>query len=467
MYHLDDVSLTMSLKNFVKISNPARVHGNGLLQLTPPHSTLNTNHNPMLGMPSISLGHRQSQQHGRRGRTRSRSSPTNVERGRSGELDAIDLQSHLTTVMKATGLLPEPLSSTSIAAASSSHPATPHKPSSHHPTLHHTANGRRRNGNGATTAHDHHNKPANGHARPLFVSGGAVGDGCLRLGLPPASTPKQHGASKRQQHRKDKMAVMIKDQQSMQAPRYTGCRNDKAKPPYSYASLIAQALLSAPQRRLTLSSIYAWIMDRYPYYRSENCGWQNSIRHNLSLNRCFVRIARDDHDYHQSSLEEEDNSKGAFWTIDEDLMEDFEDGMFKRRKYGQGRAARRQSGEERRRKTKDPMEFKSTAPPHKKMTIDDELFKFTKSPMIGGMFAPSPGFSALLYNCLHLEAHVNHEYGQEQEEWNEAEQLVMEDPFCVTNQPANTAAYSQFTCPELAESRYVFPMPPTFSDFYH
>ena len=48
-------------------------------------------------------------------------------------------------------------------------------------------------------------------------------------------------------------------------PQYTGCRYDTAKPPYSYASLIAQALLATPDRRLTLNQIYAWIASKYPY----------------------------------------------------------------------------------------------------------------------------------------------------------------------------------------------------------
>lgn len=49
---------------------------------------------------------------------------------------------------------------------------------------------------------------------------------------------------------------------------------DGSKPPYSYASLIAQAILSAPKQRLALNNIYAWIMQTYPYYRLQSCGWQ-------------------------------------------------------------------------------------------------------------------------------------------------------------------------------------------------
>ncbi|XP_042293350.1 forkhead box protein K1 isoform X2 [Sceloporus undulatus] len=81
---------------------------------------------------------------------------------------------------------------------------------------------------------------------------------------------------------------------------------DESKPPYSYAQLIVQAISSAQDKQLTLSGIYAHITKHYPYYRTADKGWQNSIRHNLSLNRYFIKVPRS----------QEEPGKGSFWRID-------------------------------------------------------------------------------------------------------------------------------------------------------
>ena len=85
------------------------------------------------------------------------------------------------------------------------------------------------------------------------------------------------------------------------------------KPPYSYATMIGQAILSSPEKKLTLASIYQWISEHYAYYRHSKSGWQNSIRHNLSLNKAFEKIPRQTYE----------PGKGMKWQISEEHLDEF------------------------------------------------------------------------------------------------------------------------------------------------
>ncbi|UXI20798.1 allergen [Sarcoptes scabiei] len=79
-------------------------------------------------------------------------------------------------------------------------------------------------------------------------------------------------------------------------------RSNEVRPPFTYASLIRQAIIESPDKQLTLNEIYNWFQNTFVYFRRNAATWKNAVRHNLSLHKCFMRV---------------ENVKGAVWTVDE------------------------------------------------------------------------------------------------------------------------------------------------------
>ncbi|XP_055652325.1 forkhead box protein J1 [Falco peregrinus] len=98
--------------------------------------------------------------------------------------------------------------------------------------------------------------------------------------------------------------------------------NPHVKPPYSYATLICMAMEASKKPKITLSDIYKWITDNFCYFRHADPTWQNSIRHNLSLNKCFIKVPR----------EKGEPGKGGFWKLDPQHADRLKNGAFKKRR---------------------------------------------------------------------------------------------------------------------------------------
>ncbi|GAA6001417.1 hypothetical protein JCM10207_006656 [Rhodosporidiobolus poonsookiae] len=98
--------------------------------------------------------------------------------------------------------------------------------------------------------------------------------------------------------------------------------NPFAKPPYTYASLIAQAVQSSEAKKLTMHEVQEWIVGRWPYFKDNQNGWQNSIRHNLTPARGFLKVVR----------RADEPGKGSFWQIDPSQLSNFDGHHFRYKK---------------------------------------------------------------------------------------------------------------------------------------
>ncbi|RVD93112.1 transcription factor [Tubulinosema ratisbonensis] len=82
------------------------------------------------------------------------------------------------------------------------------------------------------------------------------------------------------------------------------------KPNISYAEMIIKAISESEEGKLTLSQIYQWIKSNYKYFSKNDQVWQNSVRHNLSLNKAFKKIPKSPNT----------SGKGGYWTIDPNYL---------------------------------------------------------------------------------------------------------------------------------------------------
>ncbi|CAF0715073.1 unnamed protein product [Brachionus calyciflorus] len=123
---------------------------------------------------------------------------------------------------------------------------------------------------------------------------------------------------------------------------------DTDRPPHSYIALISMAILSKVDRKILLNEIYDWVIQHFPYYQSRtDKSWRNSIRHNLSLNECFVKVGK------------AGNGRGYYWSIHSANLNDFKKGDFRRR---QARLRAKHDKNHQSPNTKSPKEPKEKTP---------------------------------------------------------------------------------------------------------
>lgn len=118
-----------------------------------------------------------------------------------------------------------------------------------------------------------------------------------RLPATRLSGPRGVGPVRRRMSDKCSLPIGAEIQRNRDFYRYSDVR-----PPFTYATLIRQAILESPERQLTLNDIYQWFMSTFAFFRKNLPTWKNAVRHNLSLHKCFTRV---------------ENVKGAVWTVDD------------------------------------------------------------------------------------------------------------------------------------------------------
>lgn len=100
------------------------------------------------------------------------------------------------------------------------------------------------------------------------------------------------------------------------------------KPGYSYSNLIALALKNSETGQLTVSGIYAFIREHFPYFRTAPRGWKNSVRHTLSQNSFFCKTEVD-----EEVAKHQDGKRSCLWMIHPQRLDkvDYEIRKFRRR----------------------------------------------------------------------------------------------------------------------------------------
>nr|AFX62228.1 forkhead box J1-like protein 1 [Schmidtea mediterranea] len=127
----------------------------------------------------------------------------------------------------------------------------------------------------------------------------------------------QNQASTQQDSSAFTFPMISADQFSFDKPDYKN--NPNLKPTFTFAVLISWAMKELGKPKITLSDIYGWISDNFAYYRYSDSSWQNSVRHNLSMNKYFQKVPR----------RKDEPGKGGFWRMNPDNIKELDHNLSK------------------------------------------------------------------------------------------------------------------------------------------